>query len=356
MILKVVLSIFVSSCFVLGAIASPNKPTFDCPKGIDCESGNILVSSDELASVYVNGVYSGKKTPAMLQLTSGKYDISVGTEFSRQYLKRSVLVDPESKSNVHLSAKDLVAPNVWKALFVGVPEVYEKKSGKHCSTKFNEDELDSAYRFLQQNLNEQIEPYSYGTVKWQLDRQDLTKPVELTHIKSNGWYTLEASEGLAELDRVQPGEYDIVFFFWREEQGECSFKSSYFGLAWLEPTSSDTRKTGYVTIKFNIGEAGIDAKIAEYLTNDPGVWTHEWLHVVVEKFYPNLGVKLPFTRDNQLILHAAGDYQYKYPWLQWYQDLISGQIPLGNTYVGIGPEALLTCSIRQQVLGQCRNK
>jgi hypothetical protein len=164
---------------------------------------------------------------------------------------------------------------------------------------------------------------------------------------------LEAEQGLAELDNVQPGEYDTVFFFWREQEGYCSFKSSYFGLAWLEPTSDDARKTGYVTVKFNPGEKSVAGRIEQYLVEDPGVWTHEWLHVVIEKFYPNMQVKTPLPPKDKLILHSAGAYGYKYPWLEWYKDLISGQVPLGQEYSGIGPEALLNCTVRKHALKQC---
>jgi hypothetical protein len=178
--------------------------------------------------------------------------------------------------------------------------------------------------------------------------------VELSHNEKNGWYTLEAAQGLVELDNVKPGEYDTVFLFWREEEKDCSFKSSYFGLAWLDPTSDETRQTGYVTVKFNPDNIGVKAKIQQYLDNDPGVWTHEWLHVVIEQFYPNLNVQTPIPPKDKLILHSAGAYNYKYPWLEWYHDLISGQVPQGQGFSGIGPEALLNCTVRKHALKQCR--
>ena len=94
-------------------------------------------------------------------------------------------------------------------------------------------------------------------------------------------------------------------------------------------------------------------KIQEYLKEDPGVWTHEWLHVVIEKFYPDRGVKTPIPQKNKLILHAAEAYGYTFPWIDWYEDLISGQVPLGKGFSGIGPEALNSCNIRQAVKGAC---
>ena len=65
---------------------------------------------------------------------------------------------------------------------------------------------------------------------------------ELTK-KNNGWYTLEAKEALDELKFIEPGSYDVIFFFWKEQDVDCSFKSSYFALAWLDPTSPETNST-----------------------------------------------------------------------------------------------------------------
>ncbi|TPH14608.1 PEGA domain-containing protein [Litorilituus lipolyticus] len=316
-------------------------------------SGNVLVTSEEIGSIYIDGEYTGQKTPHSFTMEAGEYSISVGTENSRQYLKKQLTLT-DAPQNVHLTAQDKVAPAVWKALFVGVPTVTGKSSTGECSTHFNENDLDEAFSFFNHNLTEHIEPFSYNTVKWQIDRQDLTTPVELTYNPKNKWYTVEAEQGLAELSALKAGQYDTVFLFWREEQGDCSFKSPYFGLAWLDPTDKETKQTGYVTVKFNPKDIGVKARIDEYLATDPGVWTHEWLHVVIEQFYPNLGVQTPLTPKDKLILHSAQAYGYNYPWIKWYKDLISGQVPLGQKYVGIGPEALLSCSVARTALDTCK--
>lgn len=316
-------------------------------------NGNVLVTSEEKGSIYIDGEFTGQVTPYNFTLEPGEYSISVGTENSRQYLKQKLTLTG-APQKVHLTSQDKVAPAVWKALFVGVPMVTGKSSTGECSTHFNENDLDEAFSFFNHNLKEHIEPFSYSTVKWQIDRQDLTKPVELTYNPKSKWYTVEAEQGLAELSALKAGQYDTVFLFWREEQGDCSFKSPYFGLAWLNPTDKETKQTGYVTVKFNPKDIGVKARVDEYLATDPGVWTHEWLHVVIEQFYPNLGVQTPLTPKDKLILHSAQAYGYNYPWIKWYKDLISGQVPLGQKYVGIGPEALLSCSVAKTALGTCK--
>lgn len=326
---------------------------FYCPSTLDCTSGNVAITAVSEGSIYINGQYTGKKTPNMISLKPGEHTVSVGLDIERIYLKKTLKITNNKTINVDFNLKDRQSPSLWKALFVGVPTVFGESATGQCSTHFTKQDLDDAFDFFQMNMKEHIEPFSYGSIKWEIERRDLTKPVELTHNPKNGWYTLEAAQALVELDNVKPGEYDTVFLFWREEEESCSFKSSYFGLAWLEPTSEDTRQTGYVTVKFNPKKIGVKARINEYLADDPGVWTHEWLHVVIEQFYPNLHVKTPIPPKGKLILHAAGAYNYKYPWLEWYKDLISGQVPLGQGFSGIGPEAFLNCTVRMHALKQC---
>jgi hypothetical protein len=331
---------------------TPSKD-FDCPENVNCNLGNVAITAWSEGSIYLNGIYTGKKTPNMLSLSTGEHTVSIGLEKEKIYLKKKITISSSAPVNLNFTMQDKQAPSLWKALFVGVPTVYGESSTGQCSSHFSKQDLDDAYQFFQMNMQEHIEPFSYGSIKWQIERRDLTKPVELTYHTDNNWYVLEAEQGLAELDNVKPGEYDSVFLFWREEDKDCSFKSSYFGLAWLEPTSDKTRQTGYVTVKFNPGDIGVKAKIQEYLNDDPGVWTHEWLHVVIEKFYPNLNIKVPLPPKDKLILHAATTYGYKYPWLAWYKDLISGQVPLGKGYSGIGPEAFYSCTVRKHALQQC---
>lgn len=312
----------------------------------------MFIDAPEPGSIYINGNYTGLSTPNKVKMPNGSNIVGVGLTNSRTYLRKEVTVDTDT-NRIDLTSDDKVKPNKWRALFVGVPIAVGVSENGKCQTRFTTEELDLAYEFFKLNMREHIEPFSYGTVEWEIERQDLTKPVELHHNKKNDWYTLEAEQGLEELEDVNPGDYDNIFLFWRAEQNSCSFESSYFGLAWLEPTSEKTKKTGYVTVKFNPLNLGVKGRIEEYLREDPGVWTHEWLHVVVEKFYPEKGIQLPIPPKDKLILHAAEAYGYEYPWIDWYKDLISGQIPFGKRYRGIGPEALLHCNIRQAVRNEC---
>ncbi|MBQ4846686.1 hypothetical protein [Pseudoalteromonas sp. MMG005] len=331
---------------------------FSCNNTQYREKSNVEIRAFNQGAVYLNGQFTGQYTPAKLNLPPGKYSIGVGLEKEKQYLKKQINVlekhTPKKPMKVTLSHQAIQPASKWRALFVGVPSVYAGIGAKKCHSNFTQHELDEGYNFFKQNLREHIEPFSYGTIKWDINRQDLSEPVELTHNPDNDWYTLEAQQGLAQLKHIKPGDYDTIFLFWRAEMGDCSFESPYFGLAWLEPTSPDTLETGYVTVKFNPGEMGVKQRINKYLNDDPGVWTHEWLHVVIEQFYPNKGVSVPIPPKDKLILHAASEYGYTYPWMDWYKDLISGQVRQGKGYSGLGPETFLDCTIRQQVKKQCK--
>lgn len=319
------------------------------------ESLTITVNAEAGGHVYLDGEYTGKTSPAILSVAPGQHTLSVGYETPAIYLKKQVNL--LRSQTVTLDRSNKVKPKVWKALFVGVPETRgEARDIGLCSTNYSKTELDQAFEFFKMNLKTQIEPFSMGTVEWQIERRDLTQPVDLQYNQENDWFTLEAEQSLAEFNDIQSGQYDTIFYFWREEQGRCSFKSGYFGLAWLDPWSERTKKTGYVTVKFNSGNIGVQAQHDWYRSNDPGVWTHEWLHVVIERFYPLLNVKTPLPPKDVLILHAAQAYSYQYPWMVWYKDLISGRVKLGNGYSGIGPEALLSCNIRDVAKNRCELK
>lgn len=326
-----------------------------CQTTVDCSIGNTLVTSEDVGKIYLDGAYTGLSTPNMLNLSEGEHLISVGTDAKRQYLRREVTYKNQPLE-IHLNQDNLATPKIWKALFVGVPTSQGQTELGQCNTSFSKADLDDGFEFFKHNLKQHIEPFSYNTVKWQVERRDLNTPAVLSHNLKNDWFTLEPEQGLAQLSDIKPGQYDTIFYFWREQQQDCSFKSPYFGLAWLEPMSEETNKTGYVTVKFNPEEIGVKGRIEQYLNDDPGVWTHEWLHVVIEQFYPQRGVNTPIAPKDKLILHSAQAYGYQYPWVDWYQDLISGQVALGKGFAGIGPEALLNCSIAQSAVNNCAAK
>jgi hypothetical protein len=275
----------------------------------------------------------------------GVHVVGVATEKSNQYLRKEFSLNEGTEIN--LSINDQPDPKVWKALWVGVHEVTGLSSNGHCSSRFSKEELNAGYEFFMWSIENHFEPFTYNTVKWDVERKDIQLPIQL-HKASNTWFTLEPNSITELIPDIKPGEYDAVFVFWPEQDGDCSFESSYFGLAWTDPMN-DPIKTGYITIKFDAG-SDINEKIAWYKNNDPGVWVHEWLHTVGENYYQDLGVSMPEKGDDGLVLHAAEKYGYSYPWMDWYKEFKGGQVrdqKNGSLFLGIGPETFLKNSLRE---------
>jgi hypothetical protein len=327
-----------------------------------CDLGNdsvknefpiLNVAAPETGFVYLDGRYTGKKTPSQLLVEPGNHVIGVALQSSKKYLRREIFVDKNGE--VILSYEDQPQPRVWKALWVGIQEATGISTTGHCITHFSVDELDAGYAFFNWSIENHFEKYSYGTMKWEVERKDIVQPVEL-YRTSDTWFTLEPSTITALLPDVTPGNYDAIFVFWREKDGICSFQSSYFGLAWTDPLNEPI-KTGYITVKFDAGSS-INDRIEYYKRNDPGIWIHEWLHTVGENYFQQKGELLPSKGPDGLVVHAAEKYGYTYPWMSWYADFMAGRVKDGSSgliYLGIGPEALLKCSLRETVNGDCHN-
>jgi hypothetical protein len=269
----------------------------------------IQVSSPETGFIYLDGHYTGYQTPHEIKANKGKHVIGVATNTSRKYLRKEV--DVAEGSKIQLEASDQAQPKIWKALWIGISEANGVSANGNCSTRFSTSELDAGYNFFKWSIENHFEKFSYGTMKWELERKDISTPVYLTKT-NNAWFTLEPSTISQLLPEIVPGTYDAIFVFWRERDCSCSFQSSYFGLAWTNPMN-ESLKTGYITVKFDAG-ADLNQKISYYMSTDPGVWVHEWLHTVGENYFQKKGYSLP-TNDGNLVVHAAEKYGYTFPWM-----------------------------------------
>ncbi|MGJ7032845.1 hypothetical protein [Niabella hirudinis] len=310
----------------------------------------ISTPGGEAGYLYIDGKYTGILVPGTVSFSVGHHTIGVALKNTEIYLRKTITA--AASTPVAFTTADKPAPKTWKALWIGLYETRGNTETGDCSTHFSTADLDAGYNFFTWSLKEHFEKYAYGTMKWEVERRDITVPVTLT--KGSIGYTVEPAAIAALMPQIQPGVYDCVFVFWREKEGACSFPGNYFGLAWTNPMA-EALKTGYVTVKFDPG-ADIAATINQYKINDPGVWVHEWLHTVGENFYQAKGLNLP-EKAGGFSVHAAEVYHYSFPWMDWYRDFISGRV--SNTggspaYLGIGPEALLGCTVREMALGNCR--
>ncbi|SDE33338.1 hypothetical protein [Niabella drilacis] len=309
----------------------------------------ISTPGSEAGYLYIDGKYTGKTAPGTVNLSAGHHTMGVALKNSGTYLRKTLTA--AANTAVAFTTADKPVPKTWKALWIGLYETRGNTATGDCSTHFSTADLDAGYHFFTWSLKEHFEKYAWGTMKWEVERKDITAPVTLT--KGNSGYTVEPATIAALTPQIQPGVYDCVFVFWREKEGPCGFPGNYFGLARTNPIA-EAMKTGYVTVKLDPG-ADITATINQYKTSDPGVWVHEWLHTVGENFYQEKGLNLP-EKAGGFSVHAAELYHYTFPWMDWYRDFISGRV--SNTgsspaYLGIGPEALLGCTVRETAVNGC---
>ncbi|NML23839.1 PEGA domain-containing protein [Pseudoflavitalea sp. G-6-1-2] len=340
-------------------IAIPVLLASSCKKGDDKKSEpknthtiSFNTPGNEPGFIYVDGQYTGSKTPASIELQPGNHTIGIALQNSFTYLRKETNVS--GNATIDFTNADKPAPKTWKALWIGLYETTGISATGNCSTHFSQSELDAGYDFFNWSLQQHFEKYSYGTMKWEVERKDISVPVSLTRANAN-WFTVEPSTITALMPQIQPGVYDCVFVFWREKEGSCSFQSNYFGLAWTNPIAEPI-KTGYVTVKFDAGTSITD-RINYYKTTDPGVYIHEWLHTTGENFYQNKGLALP-AKAGGYSVHAAEMYNYSFPWMNWYLDFVSGRVPNPSgepKYLGIGPDGLLRCTVRETAVNNnCR--
>jgi hypothetical protein len=345
--MKKIITILISGLLFLGSCDSSNDE-----KTIPL-TPILKITASEPGCIYLDGKYTGYKTPKELAISRGEHTIGVALEQNNTYLRKQIVID-DDKTELHLNESDLQQPKIWKALWVGIENAQGTINGKTVNTHFSKEELDEAYNYFQWSLREHFEKFSYGTMKWESERIDLSEPVNLNHSPSSNWYVLEPSTIYSHLPEIEEGDYDCIFTFWREQEGTISFASSYFGLAWTKPMA-EAKKIGYVTIKFNAGDNIVDA-INYYKNNDPGVWVHEWLHTVGENFFQDKGLILPQKGGDGLVVHGAEVHHYSYPWMNWYRDFISGRVKDNSSsqiWVGIGPDAFLECNLRETATGEC---
>ncbi|MCJ8321565.1 MAG: PEGA domain-containing protein [Colwellia sp.] len=313
---------------------------------------------EEGSAIYLDGKFTGMVTPADISAAAGEHTIGIGLKDSRNYLKKSVIIeDNTSTQTLSLTNEDLQAAKEWKVLFVGVNRA--QIPGGNCTSEYTTAELDAGFEFLKWSFEQRLEDYSYNTVDWSFSRVDIRQTITLN---DNAVLTPNIIDNYLADNSVATGDYDHIITFYRggdvyDDAGsstgqECEL-GAFQGLGWYEYDDLAVNAS-YVQIRYwdNIIEAINYSKADE---QDPGMFIHEWLHSVAEingkTFFKGQGYTMPSSDGN--VVHAAGAYNYTYPWMTWYKDIISGQVEDNGEYIGITPEAFLACSVREKVLAQC---
>lgn len=245
---------------------------------------NLLVSTiEEGASIYIDGVYTGKKTPAEFLVSKGEYTVGVGLNNTKRYLRKKIKVTSSTDVLVvSLDENDFQEPKTWKVLFVGVNKV--TTAGGNCVSEYTTEQLDLAYDFLKWSFEEKVEPYSYNTINWEFERRDIT--TDIVQLSSDNLITPNIFE--SQITDIQKGDYDLVATFFRGVQQDC-FIADFIGIAWFDVTELFS-ETSYYTIRYY---NDLEGAITYSKRNNPGMFIHEWLHTIAERFYPDRGWTMP---------------------------------------------------------------
>jgi hypothetical protein len=348
-IIVITLLLAISGC---GGDSSGNKqqpPVATPPAEPPAEEPQITLSVSAVESgstIYLDGLFTGKLTPADITVEAGEHTIGIGLAETKHYLKKSLWVEADTQSlQVNLDDADKQAAKVWRALFIGVNKV--AVNGSSCISEYSTHELDLGFEFFNWSFHQRVEDYSYNTTEWQIDRRDIYDETVL--LSADHLITPEIIAPY--LQDVYPGDYDLIVTFFRGGAGtnQGCYIDDFRGIAWYDyrVLAADA---SYFTIRYyDDVEGAINA--SKQNDADPGMFIHEWLHTTAERFFPDRGYTMP-KQDGQVV-HAAEAYHYSAPWMTWYRDLIAGQVPQGDNYIGIGPEAFLACSVREAAISAC---
>jgi hypothetical protein len=319
--------------------------TGDAGSSLACD-GQLEIIAPGNGYIYVDARYTGLEVPGPIEIEIGPHRIGVGL-VGGAYLLSDVDLAADT-CQVVLDELDQIEPRTWRALWIGVADAQATVDDQLCETHATAEDLDASYGFFVESLQDQIEAYAFRAIEWEIERRDTTMPVTVSG--GDDWFDIQPNDVFEITFDMVPGEYDAIFVFWKSQGDGCVIPGAYLGLGWSPQPA--TWWSGFVTIKFETDD--IPGQIDYFQSSDPGPWTHEWLHTVCEGFYQGLGAELP-APDDGLVVHAAEEYGYEFPWMTWYEDLIGGRVAGEDQYLGIGPEALNACTVREEAVapGEC---
>lgn len=302
----------------------------------------VRIEGEFAGPLYIDDRYTGMNAPVEVPRWTGTRTIAIGSE-AEGYLRREF--EAGNACTVRLDRDTRVSPREWRARYITLRSVYaDLITGGSCSATLDDSDADRAFTSFTSSLHGHFEPASLQTMKWSVERKDLVQPVRL---RRYDWgFGLEPEDVASAIDDLSPGTTDLIVVFFRSAGVDCIIPGPYF--AYSFGPVPETYEAGFVVVKME-ERGALGPAFDFHEQNDPGVWLHEWLHTVAEWYYPGLGALMPDPAEDGSIVHAAESHGYGAPWMRWYADLISGQVQLGSGFVGIGPEWLLKCTLRERI-------
>lgn len=284
--------------------------------------------------IYLDGFYTGKSTPAVVNLpTPGLHIIGIGGDNNRY---QEVHINAASKqTEIYFKDSGWLPSRTWKILLLSLRNMYlEGNKPAHLT----DNDISEAYDSVLKTSREWIKDYSYGLAEWEVEKMTVENVYgHLQYDSRTGKYGDQIDDGrlineanlMWLLDR-----YDSIFVFWPSipDDSDQDPKGGCRGLCCFKGTS--------LVVPNACGRAG---KWTERQGNSQ-IWIHEWLHTV-EGYYGSRGY---YVGNNGV--HGAEVHGYSYDdqkgWLPWYKDLMRGQVIEGEKFVGIPPSAWISSTRR----------
>lgn len=299
------------------------------------EALTVNVASVIPGKIYLDGYYTGKSTPDVVTLsTPGLHMIGLGGDNNR-YQELQIKATAR-QTDVYFEDSGWLPSRTWKILLLSVRNMHlEGDKRAHLTDR----DIDEAYNSVLRTSQEWITDFSYGLVKWEVER--------MTEENVYGYFQYDSGSGkygnMIDDGRLLKDanllwlldKYDSVLVFFPSVPDGADYdpKGGCRGVCCFQATS--------LSVPNACGRAG---KWTERAGNSQ-IWIHEWLHTVESQFR---GPDLYICKGG---VHGAQEHGYsadeRKGWLPWYKDLMRGQVVEGEKFAGIPPSAWISSTRRK---------
>jgi hypothetical protein len=267
---------------------------------------NVTITSPIQGDLYINNVYSGKRTPAQLELTPGKYTFGVGGDANGgRYVQAEITVD-SSTTGVEVNTPVPLKP--WKLAILPVRTTHHGDASPANTGVLTAQDIDIFAGQMRATSDSYVKPYSYGLTEWNILVLPVIEDIALERGASPGdapdTGRLLEDAGLSALE----DEYDTVVVLYSNYRADGSNVSNDPCCGW------GGGKGLSIMNGFGVRGGNRNAPMEGYL--------HEWLHSV-ESYNAWLRYK-GYNGVNGL--HGGEEHGYQAPWLPWYKAYMRGQV------------------------------
>jgi hypothetical protein len=225
----------------------------------------------------------------------------------------------------------------WRALLlifhhIDVQYIDAFGTSQHLTTSLSDHEIEQATMAFRQFPSLAYQ-YSEGQAVIEYDIVHIQEPITSITSLGEAGYWVSPNDINHIIDQYAPtGEYDSILVHWAQCNPDFSQCIPSFGWGW----ASMARDMTYATV----------ANAEDWLWQRPTIgepWLHEWLHAVCW-FYQDRGYPMPENDAD-----GASGHGYTWSptsgWMDYYQDLMTGNVIEEGAHTGITTQAWQSGSI-----------